>query len=264
LSLRGTKRIWLIGGTTESGQLARAIVQAGLPCLVSVTTEAARTLYPVVPELQVVVGKFSNGQFEHFLVAENIGAVLDASHPYALAISQLAIAAATQHQIPYLRFERPGLKESPIADRPIIHLDSFDALLAGNYLQTERVLLTVGYKPLSLFKNWHIQTTLFARILPSVVALEAALAAEFKPERLFAMRPPVPLEIERALWQHWQISCVVTKASGQPGGEDIKRVLAAELGITLIVITRPELSYPQQTSDLSTALAFCRRCALKG
>jgi len=51
----------------------------------------------------------------------------------------------------------------------------------------------------------------------------------------------------------------VTKASGTPGGEDIKRDVAAELGVSLIVITRPDVDYPRQTSNLSEALEFCRQ-----
>lgn len=254
--LKPRKRIWLVGGTAESAQLANAIAQANLPCIVSVTTTAAKSLYPEASELQVLVGKFQLEQLEQFLQAENIVAVLDASHPYAVEISKLAIAAAMGLQIPYLRFERPQLEINVPPHGPITTLDSFEALLAKDYLQG-RVLLTVGYKPLSLFTAWQNQATLFARILPSLAALEAALAAKFPAERLLAMRPPVPREIERALWQHWQISTVVTKASGQPGGEDSKRAIAAELGVRLIVIQRPQLSYPQQTSDLAAALAFC-------
>lgn len=53
------------------------------------------------------------------------------------------------------------------------------------------------------------------------------------------------------------ISVVVTKASGTPGGQDVKRTVAAELGIDLIAIARPTVEYPQQTSDLSVALDFC-------
>jgi len=248
-------QLWLIGGTSESAQLATAIAQANLPCIVSVTTPAAKSLYPRAPKLQVLVGKFDFEQLAHFLQAESIVAVLDASHPYAVEISKLAIAASQQLQIPYLRFERSDLETNASPDSPIVSLDSFDTLLA-NYLQG-RVLLTIGYKPLSLFTACHNQATLFARILPSLVALEAALAAGFQPERLLAMRPPISLELERALWQHWQISTVVTKASGRPGGEDTKRAIATELGVRLIVIQRPQLSYPQQTSDLGTALAFC-------
>lgn len=257
-----TGRIWLIGGTQESVQLATALSDcpeglANIACIVSVTTEAATALYPAAPNLQVVVGKFRFDQLGQFLQTQKIRAILDASHPYAVEISQLAIAAATQLQIPYLRFERPALKLAPDDNSLIITLDSFATLLTGPYLQGQRVLLTVGYKPLSLFAAWQNQATLFARILPSTVALEAALAAKFQPERLFAMRPPVPAAMERSLWQHWQLSLVVTKASGKPGGEDIKRTVATELGVTLVVITRPNLSYPQQTSDLATALEFC-------
>lgn len=258
-----TGRIWLIGGTRESAQLAMAIAQAGLACTVSVTTAAAKILYPV-PGLRVVVEKFSLEQLRQFLQTEKIVAILDASHPYATEISSSAIAAATQLQIPYLRFERPELGETAPASSPILTLDSFGTLLAGNYLQDQRVLLTVGYKPLSLFATWHRRATLFARILPSRVALEAALTAGFGSERLFALRPPVSSELERALWQHWQIAAVITKASGQPGGEDIKRAIATELGVTLIVIGRPKVSYPQQTSDLSTALAFCCQYVQEG
>lgn len=188
-------------------------------------------------------------------------AILDASHPYAVEISKLAIAKATQRQIPYLRYERPSL-ELPQKDLSVpqaIELDSFDTLIAGDYLQGQRVLLTLGYRTLPLFRPWQDRCTLFARLLPSVTALEAAYSAGFTPDRVIALRPPIPYELEKALWQHWQISLVVTKASGTSGGEDVKRMVAAQLGVPLVVITRPDVAYPQQTSDLSMALEFCRQ-----
>jgi precorrin-6A/cobalt-precorrin-6A reductase len=51
---------------------------------------------------------------------------------------------------------------------------------------------------------------------------------------------------------------LLLKLLGTAGGEDIKRSVAAELGIPLIAINRPIIEYPQQTSDLSIALEFCR------
>lgn len=252
------RRVWLIGGTSESAQLAQALVQVHLPSVVTVTTEPARRLYQSAPNLRVVVTRFDAETLPLFLKQAAIAAILDASHPFATDISRLAIAAADQHGLPYLRFERP-LPDGP--GSPNEHwLESFETLLEGNELAGERVLLTVGYRPLPLFAAWQERATLFARILPSIMALQTALKAGFVPERLLALRPPVPLALERALWQHWHISRVVTKASGQPGGEDTKRQLAAELGIRLIVIARPAIGYPQQTSDLEVALQFCRRC----
>ncbi|HBB32520.1 MAG TPA: precorrin-6A reductase, partial [Cyanobacteria bacterium UBA9273] len=144
--------------------------------------------------------------------------------------------------------------------KQIIELNSFDTLVSGEYLHQQRVLLTVGYKALPLFRSWHDRSTLFARILPSVTSLEAAIAAGFTSDRIIAMRPPVSAEVEKALWHHWDISLVVTKASGVAGKEEVKRAVAVELGIPLIIIARPPVEYPQQTSNMLEALDFCQRC----
>lgn len=262
--------IWLIGGTQESAELAQAIVHLGLPCTVTVTTESARSLYPSVSTLKIWVGLLNPDQIKEFLQTNGISCILDASHPFAVEISKLSIATAQQYQIPYLRFERPKhpstqapncsaeVSYHPSPPSPL-HFDSFPILLAANHLTGHRVLLTIGYKNLELFQPWHDRATLFARILPSTVAIEAALKAGFTADRLIALRPPVSAELEKALWQQWQISMVVTKASGTPGGEDIKRQLAAELGVQLVMIDRPPLSYPQQTNNLHSALLFCQQ-----
>ncbi|OKH37560.1 cobalt-precorrin-6A reductase [[Phormidium ambiguum] IAM M-71] len=257
------RRIWLIGGTGESAKLAIGLLQIQLPLVISVTTESARSLYPNSPLLQVWVGRFNLSEIEEFLTQQNIIAVLDASHPYAVEISQNAIAACQKQQIPYLRFERPRWEVGGWGDGEVggklIYLDSFEKLVTGDYLVGERVLFTVGYKVLPLFRDWHKRSTLFARVLPATTSIDAALAAGFTQDKLFAMRPPIPINLERELWRHWQISMVVTKASGAPGGEDVKRQLAAELGVTLLIIEPPIILYPRVTSDLGEAIAFCQQ-----
>lgn len=252
------KRIWLIGGTSESRQLAIALTQANCPCTITVTTAPARQLYPSHPYLKVIVGKLTPAQLAVFLQAEAIGAIVDASHPFAEEISRLAIAAATEFQIPYLRFERSPIV-APSPSETVLTLSSFEHLFQGNYLTDQRVLLTLGYRALPLFIPWQNKATLFARILPSIEALEVALAAGFSSDRLLALRPPFSLELERALWQHWGINLVITKASGTAGGEAIKRSLAAELGVTLIVINRPQINYPRLTCDMGIVLNFCQQ-----
>lgn len=252
-------RIWLIGGTSESAELADAIAQLALPCTISVTTEAARSLYPDRACLHVWVGRLDAVQMSHFLQEQKIVAVLDASHPFAVEISRLAIAVCTQCHIPYLRYERPSIGHGSEAASGVIELDSFDTLLAGDYLEGQRVLLTTGYKSLPLFRAWQERATLFARILPAVASLEGALAAGFTPDRMIALRPPISAELEKALWRQWDISLVVTKASGAAGGEDVKRKVAAELGVPLVLIARPDVDYYHKTSDLSSAIAFCQQ-----
>jgi precorrin-6A/cobalt-precorrin-6A reductase len=252
------KRLWLIGGTSESAQIAEAIAPLKLPCTITVTTAAATALYPQIEFFQIIVGQIDPYNLDTFFQQQQIGAVLDASHPHAVAVSQGAMASAARWEIPYLRYERPSLSLETQAGN-VIALESFDALLAGNYLHQQRVLLTVGCKPLPQFQSWQDHSTLFARTLPTANSIEVALSAGFTSDRIIALRPPISAELEKALWHHWQISLVVTKASGKAGGEEVKQAAAAELGIPLIVITRPSITYPQQTSDLSEVLAFCRQ-----
>ncbi|UZQ54922.1 cobalt-precorrin-6A reductase [Trichothermofontia sichuanensis B231] len=263
--------IWLIGGTQESAQLAAALSVAQLPWVVSVTTENARDLYRTTqlahPDVQIWVGRLNDRTIDDFLGHYQVTAILDASHPFAVEISQLAIAAAQRHVLPYLRYERPAIPPSPDAavvsgnpEAPLFRrVDSLVTLLRSDTLQGERVLLTLGYRSLPAFAPWQSRATLFARILPSPIALETALAAGFTPDRIIALRPPLSLDLERALWQHWHISLVVTKASGEAGGETMKRQLAQALGIPLVTIARPTIAYPQQTQDIPTAIAFCQQ-----
>ncbi|MGB3695199.1 MAG: cobalt-precorrin-6A reductase [Spirulinaceae cyanobacterium] len=252
---RSNQYIWLIGGTSESAEVARSLVGKNIACLITVTTESARSLYPQLPYFEVVVGKLNQQEIKAFLRERSIKGIVDASHPYATEISQRAIAVASQQNLPYLRYERPSLIENEGENR----LANFATLLQGNYLTGQRVLLTVGYQALPLFQPWQNQATLFARILPSLESLQVALKAGFTNHRLIAIRPPLSRELEKALWQQWEISLVVTKASGKAGGEALKRSLSQELGIPLITIARPKVTYPQQTSYISEVSKFCQR-----
>lgn len=255
----------MIGGTTESVLIAQAIAQIDLSFSVTVATLNAQNLYPA--ECLVKVGKMDIQAMAQFCLTEQIVALVDASHPYAVEVSQNAIATAKEHNIPYLRYERPsyeergrwGEGEMGRMKNTVVNLDSFDELLQGNYLPGKRVLLTIGCQNLHLFKSWHDHSTVFARILPKPESLAMAIAAGFTMDKIIAIRPPISKELEQALWQQWRISLVVTKASGKAGGEDLKREVARELDIPLVVITRPQIIYPQQTDCLDEAIAFCQK-----
>ncbi|MGK7894201.1 MAG: cobalt-precorrin-6A reductase [Xenococcus sp. (in: cyanobacteria)] len=249
------KKIWLIGGTKDSAEIAKAIANNQIPTIVTVTTNSAKNLYP--PNFSVRIGCFSIKQMEQFCLQEQIIAIVDASHPFATEVSQNAIAISQLKNIPYLCYERKPCQLSNKNHN--LTLDSFETLLNGDYLQGHRVLLTVGCKILPQFKTWHGRATLFARVLPRVDSLQIALDSGFKSDRIIAIRPPITAELEIALWQKWQISLVVTKASGKAGGENIKHQVADSLGIPLITIARPKIFYPEQTSCIKEVMAFCRQ-----
>ncbi|MFQ4135639.1 cobalt-precorrin-6A reductase [Nodosilinea sp. PGN35] len=247
--------LWVIGGTGEAVALATALAAAGVPCVVTVTTEVARHSYQESATLRVRVGALAVEALWEFIRGEDIGAVLDVSHPFAVEISKGAIAVTQALNLPYWRYERPTIDHPP---HPRLHyVSDLTALLTPDILVGQRVLLTLGYRWLQHFMPWQTKTTLFARILPSPVALEAALQAGFTPDRLIALRPPITADLERALWQQWGITRVITKASGGPGGETTKRAIAEQLGVSLTILNRPRLDYPAVCPSPAAALATC-------
>lgn len=249
--------LWVIGGTGEAVELAAALAAEQIPCVVTVTTAAARHAYNESAHLKVLVGGLDVASLEEFIRAQRVGAVLDGSHPFAVEISKGAIAAAQTLNLPYWRYERPALE--PPSNNRTHYIDNLHAALTPEILLEQRTLLTLGYRWLHNFTPWQTQATLFARILPSPVALDAALAAGFTPDRLIALRPPITAELERALWQQWRITQVITKASGAPGGEDTKHTVAEQLNISLFILNRPPLDYPVVCRSQRDALALCRR-----
>lgn len=274
------KTCWLIGGTSDSAEIARRLSARSIPYVVTVTTPAARNLYPT--EAQVEVGKLSPQTALAFVRQHQVGYIADASHPFASEISNCAIALAQNHHIPYLRYERPAIAPSPTSDATVIDVDSIEQLANSSLLKHQRVLFTIGYRHLSKFAHLRQTSKLYARVLPSQRAIVGSLAAGFSPEEIIALRPPVSLALEIALWQQWNISCVVSKASGQlvssllspvdktdkkvnkktnyqanASGEQVKRQAADRLGIQLVLIHRPAITYPQKTEHIEDVLLFC-------
>lgn len=260
--LNGAK-VWLIGGTSESADLAQALWAQKIPYIVTVTTPSARNLYP--PQAQVRVGALTPQAMATFAIEHDIHCILDASHPFATKVSQQAIALSQAAPIPfipfipYLRYERASL-EAKLTEKvaaTVTTVNSIESLVKSDLLQHQRVLFTLGYRHLAQFAPLRPKATLFARVLPSAEAIAGAMSAGFSAHEIIALRPPVSQALEKALWQQWQISRVVAKASGQPSGESVKRQVAGQLGIQLILIQRPPVAYPKQTHSVKEAIAFC-------
>ncbi|MEO1133585.1 MAG: cobalt-precorrin-6A reductase [Cyanobacteria bacterium J06639_1] len=248
--------IWIVGGTSEGVAIASLLSAEGLSWIATVTTSRATGRYrELAGRVESIV--LTQDTAIAWATDRHIAAIVDASHPFATQISRLATATARELFIPYLRYERPAISLRP----ETILLDTFGELLHPHYLENRRVLLTTGIKTLSLFRDWHERSHLFARILPTRSSREAAIAAGFPPDRLVEQQLPSTRQNELKLWRSLDIDTVVTKAAGKEGGLDIKQAVARELGVKSIAIARPAIDYPKQTSQFSEVLAFCQQVA---
>lgn len=246
--------ILLLSGTSEGRVLGKRLRAAGLPFIASVTTPEAKVLFAdLEPPTEVYVTRFHDDALSAFLDQRHIGAILDATHPFAHRISETAIQAAARANIPYVRYERP---ESAVpVEHGQVHVVSDVAAAAQVCLERgTRIFLTSGTKTLPAFREVMARKWVMARILPTVASLTQALDAGLTPAQILAMRGPFSQALERVLLRDYGIDLLVTKDSGSAGGLDTKLAAAVECGIPAVVISRPTLCYPNRYHDLERAV----------
>ena len=218
------KRILILGGTAEARALAASLVQAGH----DVTTSLAGvTQHPHLPEGQIRIGGFGGAAgLRDFLALKKIDVVVDATHPFAAAISRNAAEACGATKL--LRLERPAW----IKQTEDIWIGVPDTSSAAQALpQRARVLLTIGRKEIGVFMARTDLTGVARMIEPP----PAPLSAQWQ---LMLKRPPFSLESEIGLMRSHAITHLVCKNAG--GVETYEKLLAArQLRIAVVMINRP-------------------------
>ncbi|MCT0219716.1 precorrin-6A/cobalt-precorrin-6A reductase [Synechococcus sp. CS-1329] len=238
--------IWLLGGTGEGPLIAARLLAAGWSVQVSLVSDDALRAYAPHPRLASRLGALAGpGAIAAELQEAPLAPfrwVIDASHPFACRISaDLAVVCVHQRQ-PLLRLRRPPARQ-PIGSRLIL-LEQLEDL-AGLDLGGERLLLAIGARHLPRAVELAGAGACFARILPSPTSLRLALAAGLGPGALACHRPgtglaaAAPGAIERALLLQWAITAVLCRQSGGPT-EQLWQQLCAELGLSLLLLKRPE------------------------
>lgn len=105
-------KVLILGGTTEAYRLAEALV--GLTGVQVITSLAGRTSAPRMPSGDTRIGGFGGvAGLTSFLRAEGVGAVIDATHPFAVGMGWNALAGCHAAAVPLLRLERPAWIPEP-------------------------------------------------------------------------------------------------------------------------------------------------------
>ncbi len=256
------KTVLLLSGVSEGPVLARALRAAGFDIVATVTQAAAREhLFGHMQGIaRVEVRGFTEPSLSDFLAQGEADFVLDATHPFAVRITQIASAVCARLGTPYVRYQRPDW-EPPAGT---MYAASYAEAAARLSALGARIMLTIGAKQLKHFAHLHDQLRLFARILPSLVSLQQALDAGFTQTNILALRPPFSQAFNQSMLREYVVDVLVTKASGVAGGVVDKVVPAHELGITTLMIRRPELPDLPTVSTLEAAVQACQEFLCRG
>ncbi|CAG7658434.1 cobalt-precorrin-6A reductase [Actinacidiphila bryophytorum] len=221
------RRVLVLGGTAEARELAELLAGDGR---FGVTTSlAGRTPEPRLPAGQVRTGGFGGAEgLAGWLREQRVDVVVDATHPFAEAISRNAALAARTAGVPLLALRRPGWSPGE-GDRwhGAESLAAAAALLPG---LGHRPFLTVGRGDLAAFAG--VPLPCLARsIAPPLPPLPAHC-------QVLLDRGPFTLEGERDLLREHRIDVLVTKDSGGPATAP-KLAAAREAALPVLIVRRP-------------------------
>lgn len=250
--------ILVLAGTQDGRELAAYLTQNGLSVLVSVVSEYGKELAESQSLKAEAKALDTEGLIRRFS-EENITLIVDATHPYAVNVSQNAMAAAKEAGLPYIRYERSLVTLPDYAKLHVVESYEEAADLAAALGKT--IFLTTGSRRLAAFTSAPSLTShrLIARVLPDAKVMEECLNLGLKAKDIIAMQGPFSEELNAALFKAFEAEVVVTKNSGTVGGSDTKISAAIKLGLEIVVIDRPRITYTEIAYTQDEVLAYVRQ-----
>jgi precorrin-6A/cobalt-precorrin-6A reductase len=225
------RNVLILGGTAEARQLAGLL--ADRSDIKATLSLAGRTAAPAAQPVPVRIGGFGGVDgLAGYLKAEQIDALVDATHPYAAVISKHAAEAAAAAGVPMVALRRPAW--TTIAGDRWIEVDDTTAVVAALGAESKRVFLAIGRKEVDAF----IAAPQHHYLIRSVDPIEPPLNV---PSATYIVsRGPFDESAEKALLSQHHIEIIVAKNSG--GSATYGKLTAARaLGLTVIMLRRPAL-----------------------
>ena len=259
------KKVLIFSGTTEGRILAKWLCEKNIACDVCVATEYGKTVMEQDPLCKVRSGRMSKEDMQALYQSENYLAVIDATHPYASAVTDTIIDSLNGQKIPYFRLERDTESNLSLEEnnRQFLSYASMTECIA--YLkQTEgNILLTTGSKELALFcEEESLKNRIFVRVLPVKESMDICYSLGLDAKQIIGMQGPFTQETNIALIHQYEIAHLVTKQSGTIGGMDEKLAAVSETGILCHMVHRPAQKYEIEFLGMNEVKA--KLCELLG
>ncbi|MGR3323340.1 MAG: cobalt-precorrin-6A reductase [Pseudooceanicola sp.] len=217
--------ILLLAGTAEGRELAARLAAEGIAATASFAGAVDRIGDVALPRR---VGGFGGDDgFRRYLAEEGIGAVIDATHPFADRITGRTHAICAERGLPFCRLERPGWTPVPGDDWTRV---AWPEDLPGIIPAGARIFLPVGRKEVHRYHGLVGRDVLLRSIDPPGELPEGW--------RAMTGRPPFPAGDEAALFSLTGIDWIVSRNAGGAASHG-KIAAARKLGLKVAMIDRP-------------------------
>jgi precorrin-6A/cobalt-precorrin-6A reductase len=240
------KRVLILGGTTEARELGRQL--ADRDDMEVTLSLAGRTAAPMAQSVPVRCGGFGGIEgLVKYMRDHEIGALIDATHPYAATMSAHALGAAAQTQTPMIALCRPPWPR--VAGDRWVEAGSTHEAVSALGIKPRQVFLAVGRQELAPFAS----APQHHYVIRSVDPVDPPLAVPHA--QYILARGPYDEDKERTLLLAHAIDVVVAKNSGGPATYG-KIAAARTLGIGVILVRRPAATQAPQVATVGEAVAW--------
>lgn len=228
--------MWVIGGTKDSREFIEKFPKKSL-LIATTATEYGEELIKGYG-IKSLAKKMDYEEIKDFVRDENIKLIVDLSHPYAKEISSNAIQISKEMNLSYVRYERGEIQLGekncfPTPEEIAIYLENLQ----------ENILITLGSNSIEKFKNLKNLSNIYFRVLPTVEVIEKCRYFGISPKNIFAVQGPFSENMNRAIIEEYNIKYLVTKQSGETGGEREKVEACRKSGVKIIYLEKPKISY---------------------
>ena len=223
--------ILIFSGTSDGRRLSRELADRGAKVTVCVATAYGGEEQGEHDGVRVLTGRKSADEMAALLPEYSL--CIDATHPYALEVSENLRAACARTGVPYRRLLRAACE----TEGAVVVSGAAEAAVYLSHTEG-KILLAIGSKELSAFRGLDAER-LCPRVLPSHESLAACEALGVPHRNIVAMQGPFSRELNAALIRQLGARYVVTKDGGAAGGFPEKAAAARETGAVLIVLRRP-------------------------
>ena len=231
--------IFIFSGTSEGRTLSKMLAAAGADVHVRVATEYGAEVMGFDDDIDVKVGSCGGAEGIANVIRENgYDIVVDATHPYALNITEHIKQACEATGAFYIRLKR---EDSDTDSDRIVKVSTVQEAI--DYLMDKdgNILASTGSKDIALYTripNYRERVT--ARVLSTMESVQKCAEYGFSGKNLICAQGPFSEDTNYATLKQIDAKYIVTKDSGTAGGYEDKVRAAMRAGATVILIERPK------------------------
>ena len=235
------ENVWILSGTSDGPPLAKRLLELNYSVFVSVISYKASNVYPDNPKLHIITGRLSDTkEFKDFIISNEIDHIVDATHPFALKVSENVYEACLQISKPVFRFERnlsKGLRNNQT--KIISDLNGINKY----QLKNKNLLLAIGSRHLESTAQHYIDlgANVFTRIIATPESILKAFSSCIKNSNIAILNPSKNNNcfLEIYLCRFWKIDYILCRDSGGYS-QKIWEKVSLDNNIRLFLLERPK------------------------